>query len=132
MPRGEEPGGVTIGNVEGGIHGSIISGGDVTIHNTPSADPERGAPQPQLAEEYDLAAIRRLLLAAFTAQTLRRFCQDRRIFRPVVADFGPGSGLNDMVDRVIDYCETRLLFDELLAEVKNENPSQYAVFESVS
>jgi formylglycine-generating enzyme required for sulfatase activity len=43
--------------------------------------------------------------------------------------FGPGHGLDDMVDEVIDYCEKRVLFGELLDAVKMENPRQYARFE---
>ena len=78
---------------------------------------------------HDTAVIRKLLLAAFTAQELRRFCWDRLLFRPIVARFGPGHGFADMVDVVIDYCETRLLWSEFLAEVKQENPRQYARFE---
>lgn len=131
MSKDKGSGGVTIGNVEGGIHDSIIAGGDVTIQKTPAAGAEQPKPHPQPLDEYDLAAIRQLLTAAFTPQSLRRFCQDRPIFRPVVADFGSSSGLNEMVDRVIDYCEPQLLFGELLAEVKNENPRQYARFESL-
>jgi hypothetical protein len=80
-------------------------------------------------QAYNLAAIRELLLAAFTAETLRRFCQDRPAFRPVVAEFGPGQGLDDMVDRVIDTCETHLLWEEFLAEVERENPRQYGRYE---
>lgn len=80
------------------------------------------------APTYDLAAIRRLLLAAFTPRTLRRFCQDRPLLRPIVASFGPGHGLDDMVDRVVDYCQARLLWAELLAAVEQENPKQYARF----
>lgn len=79
--------------------------------------------------EYDLATIRELLLAAFTPEELRRFCLDRPIFHPVVAEFGPGQGLDDMVDRVIEYCRTRLLWDALLVEVKEIRPQQYDRFE---
>jgi Tol biopolymer transport system component len=78
---------------------------------------------------YRLATIRELLLAAFTAEELIRFCQDRPTFRPVVKCFGPGHGLDDMVHEVVTYCETRLLFPELLAEVKTYNPRQYERFE---
>lgn len=78
-----------------------------------------------------IAPIRRLLLAAFTPATLRRFCQGRPWFQPVVAEFGPGHGLDDMVDKVIDYCQCQILFDELLAEIEHVNPNQYRVFESV-
>jgi hypothetical protein len=80
------------------------------------------------AQEYSLSAIRGLLLAAFTAETLRRFCQDRPAFRVVVDRFGTGHGLDDMVDEVIDYCETYLRFDELLTAVKLVNPRQYERF----
>ena len=54
----------------------------------------------------------------------------RPTFRPILADLGPDHGLNNMVDRVIEYCETRVLTGELLLEVKAENPRMYARFES--
>jgi hypothetical protein len=79
---------------------------------------------------HNIAAIRKLLLAAFTFQALRRFCQDRPSFRPICDALGPNHGLDDMVDEVIDYCEKQLLFDELLVEIKEVNSKQYALFES--
>jgi hypothetical protein len=79
-------------------------------------------------DDYDLAAIRRLLLASFTAEELKRFCWDRPSFRPVVADFGPGSNKNDMVDRVLEHCETRILFDSLLHDVAQVRPRQFSRF----
>jgi hypothetical protein len=81
------------------------------------------------AGSYNLAAIRQLLLAAFTAEELRRFCQDRPAFRPILDEFGPEQGLSARVARVIDYCETHILFDQLLAEIKATNPAQYQRFE---
>jgi hypothetical protein len=77
----------------------------------------------------NIAAVRQLLINAFTASDISRFLQDRPTFRPVTFNIGPGHGLSDMVDTVIDYCETRLLWPELLAEVKEVNPRQYARFE---
>jgi formylglycine-generating enzyme required for sulfatase activity len=77
-------------------------------------------------QEHDLGKIRTLLTKAFTAKDLRRFCQDRPLFRPICGRFGAALKLNDMVDEVIDYCETRDLFDELLAGVKQVNPRQFA------
>jgi formylglycine-generating enzyme required for sulfatase activity/CHAT domain-containing protein len=77
---------------------------------------------------YNISTIRQLLLAAFTAEELRRFCQDRPTFRPLVDRFSPNHSLVDMVDEVIDYCETKLLFDEILAQVRDENPHQYRRF----
>ncbi len=55
---------------------------------------------------YSIAVIRNLLEAAFTPQSLRRFCQDRPAFRPLVKRFGANDGLVDMVERVITYCQT--------------------------
>jgi len=79
--------------------------------------------------QYNISAIRELLLAAFTSETLHRFCLDRPLFQPVVAEFGAGQGLADMADEVISFCRTQLLFDDLLAEVSRLNPRQYARFE---
>jgi anti-anti-sigma factor len=77
---------------------------------------------------YDIAGIRYLLLAAFTPDSLRRFCVDRPVFRPLLLDFGGDPSLSRMVDQVIDFCRTQLLWDELLAAVQEENPRQYARF----
>jgi hypothetical protein len=76
-----------------------------------------------------IAAIRGLLLAAFQPQSLRRFCQERPDFRPLLSEFGPGHGLDDMVDKGIDHCGTDLLWDNLLAEIARVSPAQYARFE---
>jgi hypothetical protein len=81
------------------------------------------------APSYDLGAFRRLLLAAFTAEDLRRFCEDRPSFRPIVARLSPQCGLDDMVDEVLHYCGTRRLFGELEAAIEQVNPAQYARFE---
>jgi hypothetical protein len=83
-----------------------------------------------VGDPLDYSKIRKLLLAAFTPEDLRRFCYDRSSFRAVVDRFGAGYGHDDMVDEVITYCDTRLLFDELLAAVQKENPRQYALFKS--
>jgi hypothetical protein len=81
------------------------------------------------AETYNIAAIRELLQAAFNPETLYRFCLDRPLLQPIVNRFGHGQGEDDMVDEVIDYCETQLLWDGLLAAVEEDNPRQYARFE---
>jgi hypothetical protein len=96
---------------------------------------QAGRPAPGVEETldetgYNLAAIRRLLTASFTPQELHRFCQDRPRFRPIVYRFGPGHGLDDMVQEVIDYCANRLLWEELMAAVKEERPRQYRRFET--
>ncbi len=78
---------------------------------------------------YNIATIRKLLLRAFSAEELHRFCLDQPQFRPLVNDFGPKYSLNDMVDEVIEYCWKQNLWDELLTEVKEANPEQYVRFE---
>jgi formylglycine-generating enzyme required for sulfatase activity len=79
-------------------------------------------------QDYNMATIRQFLLAAFTPEELRRFCYDRLAFRPVANRFGLGHGLDDMVDELITYCDRYRLLPELLAELKELNPRQYARF----
>jgi hypothetical protein len=93
-------------------------------------DMEQAAGQANAPQSYNIAAIRRLLRDAFTPEELRRFCQDHPTFQPIVANLGPGYSLNDMIDQVIEYCRTHLLFGALLAAIKAYNPRQYAHFVS--
>ncbi len=81
-------------------------------------------------EAINLAKVRDLLTTAFTAEDLRRFCMDRPVLRPIVDSFGPRHGLNAMVDEVIEYCRTQLLWHELFTEVQRARPRQYARFHS--
>lgn len=78
---------------------------------------------------YDVGTVRRLLLAAFDAEELRRHLRDRPTFRPILTRLSAQHGLDDIVDQVIDYCDRHDLFDELLDGVREENPAQYARFE---
>jgi formylglycine-generating enzyme required for sulfatase activity len=80
------------------------------------------------AQDYNIATIRQLLLAALTPDELRRFCYDRPTFRPIVDLFGPGQGLSAMVDQVVEFCDRQVLLDQLLTEVRQTNPRQYARF----
>jgi hypothetical protein len=80
-------------------------------------------------DDVPYAAIRELLETAFDAETLRRFCQDRPDFEPLLRRFSPADGVSDMVDEILGYCRTELLWDELLAEVARVKPRQYARFE---
>jgi hypothetical protein len=95
------------------------------VQGAPAGGPARGD---WSGTPYDVGAIRRLLLAAFTPQDLVRFCQDEAVFRPVGAYFGPGQGLIDMVDKLLDYCRTQALWEELLAAVRQARPRQYERF----
>jgi hypothetical protein len=104
-----------------------VRGGQVNIRF--GGEPASGSDMPPPIDDTPYAIIRALLLEAYTPTTLRAFCQDRPAFRPVVNDFGPGQGLNEMVARVLDYCRTKYLWSELLAAVKEDNPKQYERYE---
>jgi formylglycine-generating enzyme required for sulfatase activity len=74
---------------------------------------------------HDRAAIRQLLMAVFAPEELRSFCLERPLFQPILPRFGPDSGLEEMVDEVIDYCQTQRLCGMLLAEVEATHAGQY-------
>ena len=61
------------------------------------------------SDAYRLAAIRGLLQDAFMAGELRRFCQDRPLFRPLLTHLGPRASLEEMIEVLLDYCCSRLL-----------------------
>lgn len=77
------------------------------------------------ADQYDIASIRSLLTSAFGDRELRRFCRERPKFRPVLPRFGSLFSLEDMIDVLLEYCQTRILFQELLSEIREVNPAQY-------
>jgi len=80
---------------------------------------------------YNLRTIRDLLVFAFTVDELRGlfyFAQNQEL-RPVADRFAPADNKDVMAYKIIEYCQSRLLFDELLAEVKRANPYAYERFE---
>jgi hypothetical protein len=78
------------------------------------------------AGEYSIRAIRNLLREAFMPGDLRRFCQNRPRFSPVLGYIGLSASEEETIDVIIDYCQTWLLFGTLLAEMREYNPRQYA------
>jgi formylglycine-generating enzyme required for sulfatase activity len=76
-------------------------------------------------DQYDTVAIRNLIFDAFDGDELRRFCADRPAFHSILVRFGPGFGLSDMIDVLLEYCRTRVLFPELLAELQESSPEEY-------
>jgi photosystem II stability/assembly factor-like uncharacterized protein len=73
----------------------------------------------------NLGSIRSLIRAAFTDKELRRFCQDRSAFQPILTRVASDSGLEDMVDALIEHCQTQALLPQLLTEIRQVNPRQY-------
>jgi hypothetical protein len=72
--------------------------------------------------------IRTLLRNAYSATTLKQFCNDRRGFREVLRRIGPNEGLDGVIDKLLEYCRTNLLWEELLGEVAEDKPAWYKVF----
>ncbi len=104
-----------------------LAGNESELVGVPKMEPET-APGPVIS----VAVIRDLLQAAFRADDLRRLFvyTSNRALQPVTNEFGPGDGLTDMVEKVIQYCQTQDLLPDLLVEVKKANPRQYAHFEA--
>jgi hypothetical protein len=77
--------------------------------------------------DYDLRAIRNLLTVALDDEELTSLCFDH--FRRVYEEFSTGMSKRQKVQRLIEYCERHLELDRLLHIVRQQNPSQYSVFE---
>ena len=80
---------------------------------------------------YNIAAVRDLLLAGFTGGDLRRLVlyTSRPDLKPLLHEFGSGDGLSAMVEKAITFSQKQDCMADLLAEVKEANPRQYARFE---
>lgn len=87
---------------------------------------------PNRTQSYNLAVVQDLLLAAFTADDLRRLVlyTSRQALKPIIHQFASGDGLTAMAEKAITYCHKQDCFADLLAEVKRINPRQYARFEA--
>ncbi|MBE7469736.1 MAG: hypothetical protein DPW09_28030 [Anaerolineae bacterium] len=80
---------------------------------------------------YNIRAIRKLLTAAFeTDEGLRQFCTDFPELRPVTERFSSGMGKDQMIQRLIEYCESKVLTMRLLELVKEDNLAAYAQYEN--
>jgi hypothetical protein len=84
-------------------------------------------PRPDL----DLAVLRDLLLDAFSAADLRRLVlyTANAELQAIGREFSDSDGLATMVDKTIQYCQTRDLLSDLLHEVARANPRQYIRYE---
>jgi hypothetical protein len=79
---------------------------------------------------YDLKTVRKLLTAAFGDEELNQFCLENSEFRPVYEQFSAGMSKTQKIQRLIEYCERKVLMERLLALVKEEHADQYAEFEN--
>ena len=76
------------------------------------------------SQSYDLRAIRELLQTAFNVEDLRglfSFAVNRDL-RPVADQFTPEDSKPAMVRKAVEYCRSRFLLKELLAEIAEAKP----------
>lgn len=85
-------------------------------------------PPPPAQPEYDTAAVRELLLAAFSDEELTTFCYD--YFPAVYGQFSTGMSRPQKVQRLVEHCGLNGQFAQLLARVEEANPYQYRQFKS--
>jgi len=79
--------------------------------------------------DYNLRAIRELILAAFTAEELRALVTYDEELGPLRHEFSPSDAIIDMAGKTIDYCLRFVSMEHLLSLVEEERPRQYARFE---
>jgi hypothetical protein len=77
---------------------------------------------------YKLRNIRKLLTTVFTDEELRRLCYDESQFRPVYEQFSAGMSKDQVVQRLMEYCERKGLLGNLLEIVEEEAPTAYNNF----
>ena len=87
---------------------------------------EAGSKGQEAGDRWNTAAVRDLLLAAFSDEELVTFCFD--YFSAVHEELGSGMGKGQKVQRLLEHCLRRGQIEDLLARVRACNPAQYARF----
>ncbi len=75
-------------------------------------------------ENPPYAVLRRLLRSAYDAKSLARLAEQAP-FGDLRYRFGPGHGLDDMIDEVLEFCRVRIYWEELLDAVAGDAPRAY-------
>lgn len=78
-----------------------------------------------VSTNYNLPNIRTLLIEGFSDEELRRLCYDSPIFKSVYDELAQNSGKTEIVDRLIDYADRKILLKKLLSLAKKHNPARY-------
>lgn len=84
----------------------------------------------EFVEEQFSEKMRRLLTEGFSDHDIYRFMYDSRTFRSLVQELGYGRPKYEYINRLIEYCESRLPnnwmpYAEVQEWAKKENPSRY-------
>ncbi|MCX6031179.1 MAG: hypothetical protein NT169_18010 [Chloroflexi bacterium] len=80
-------------------------------------------PSPAPAPAFDTAAVRELLMAAFSDEEFTTFCYD--CFRPAYDAFSIEMSRRRKTQILVEHCERQGRMEELLAKIKRANPYQY-------
>lgn len=76
--------------------------------------------------QYDLAAVRELLAAAFSASEIATLAFD--LFQPIYQEFTSGMIASDKIKMIVAYADKQGEIPRLLAYVQKENPYRYQQF----
>lgn len=79
-------------------------------------------------QNVNTAVLRQLIKEAFSDEELTDFCYDN--FRDAYHQFGTGMSKTVKIQRLIEYCVSRVQVGVLLQHVQGANPAQYAQFEA--
>ena len=105
------------------------------VNDTPSPalrqSPGRDLPGVEdRSARYDPRAVHDLLADAYMAEDLRRLFiyTANPALRPLLSELSGADGLEQTIDKVILFCETRALLPDLLGEVEKDRPKVFARF----
>ena len=78
--------------------------------------------------DYNLRAIRDLILAAYSADELRALVSWDKELGQLHYEFADSDSILDLADKTIEYCLRYLLMDYFLSMVERERPVPYTQF----
>lgn len=81
-----------------------------------------------MTESFDSDKIRDLLTDGFSDRELRRFCFDTSDFRPVYNSTTSNSGKDEIIDKILEHAQQKVLQDQLLTWAREKNPRRYAIW----
>ncbi len=82
-----------------------------------------------MPSNYNLRSIRALLTRGFSEDELRRLCFDIPDLRSVCDELAPGMSKAQIVDRLIEHVERKLLIGVLLSYARQMNPARFGEYE---
>jgi hypothetical protein len=85
---------------------------------------------PDARAAYNPVAVRQLLIEGFSAEELRILCFDHSGFRPVYEELSEAAGKAAIAQRLVAFAEKQVLFEELLALLRERNPRRYELHEA--